>query len=132
MRDKDLDEDLIVQALEDLVRDSPEEAAIAFRQDADGPVTMERVLREIKEGTEFGRVQYKGLIRLTIGLMVRGKLETNAIKNARGTMRDAFADDPGFEQSYIANIAMLLFDNSELSLETSNILSPMLLKLIFD
>lgn len=132
-QDEDPDVDLIIQALEELVKDKPEHAEIPFREDElSGPITMKRVLREMKEGTELGLQAYKGLVRLTIDLMVRGKLETSAIKNARATMHDAFEDDAGFKQSYIANIAMLLYDNSKLSHEESNILSPMLLKLIFD
>jgi hypothetical protein len=35
---------------------------------------------------------------------------TNPITSARKRMRDAFAADPAFEDTYIANIAMLLHD----------------------
>ena len=35
----------------------------------------------------------------------------NEIKKARETMRKAFDEDPEFKETYIANIAMLLYDN---------------------
>lgn len=35
---------------------------------------------------------------------------TNPIASARKRMRDAFAADPAFEETYVANIAMLLHD----------------------
>ncbi len=38
---------------------------------------------------------------------------TSPIASARKRMRDAFAADPAFEDTYIANVAMLLYDRLE-------------------
>ena len=39
----------------------------------------------------------------------------NPIVVCRGVMRETLDDDEGFRQGYIANIAMLLYDNLEIS-----------------
>ena len=128
---QDSDTDLIIQAVESLVNEDPEAAEVVIRYDADGPVTVSRILRAMKEGTEFGHSEYRSLIRLTIDLLVRGKLSSNAITNARGTMRDEFEANEAFKQSYIANIALLLQDKSKLEHAESNDMAAQILKLLF-
>lgn len=65
------------------------------------------------------------------------------IKQARKTMREAFEDDPGFRKAYEANIAMLIYDNQQLTRksknrldleygEDCNVLADQILKLIFE
>lgn len=56
----------------------------------------------------------------------------NEIAVARKTIRDAFAEDEEFKQSYIANLAMLLYDELGLEIEDRNRVSEKILKLIFD
>lgn len=54
------------------------------------------------------------------------------IKKARETMRTAFDKDPDFKMSYIANIAMLLYDHHDITnYEKRNVAAEDILKLIF-
>jgi len=65
----------------------------------------------------------------------------NKIQKARKTMRDAFDADSDFKMSYIANIAMLLYDRLEkegimlpneiANYEKRNAVAEDILKLIF-
>jgi len=56
----------------------------------------------------------------------------NEIAEARRTVRDAFKEDPDFKHSYIANIAMLLYDELGLKKEKRDEMSDKILRLIFD
>lgn len=61
-------------------------------------------------------------------------INQNKVPMAREIMRDAFDTDSGprgFRYSYIANIAMLLYDNTNLDIKVCNNLAGKLLKLIF-
>lgn len=56
----------------------------------------------------------------------------NKIKKARKTMRDAFDADPDFKMSYIANIAMLLYDHHGITdYDKRNAAAEDILKLVF-
>ena len=56
-----------------------------------------------------------------------------AIQQARHTFAAAFAEDEGFHQGYIANVAMLLHDRyGIIDFETRNAAARDILKLIFE
>lgn len=55
----------------------------------------------------------------------------NEIADARKTMRDAFEKDEEFKHVYLANIAMLLYDELGLEKEKRDEVSDKVLKLIF-
>lgn len=55
----------------------------------------------------------------------------NEIADARKTMRDAFEKDEEFKHGYLANIAMLLYDELGLEKEKRDEVSDKVLKLIF-
>jgi len=57
---------------------------------------------------------------------------SNKIAASRKTIRDAFASDEEFKRTYLANIAMLLYDELGLTAEERDRISEKLLKLIFD
>lgn len=65
----------------------------------------------------------------------RGKIkehkEMNEIMAARKTMRDAFKEDEGFKLGYLANIAMLLYDELGLGKEKRDDVSEKILQRIF-
>ncbi len=55
------------------------------------------------------------------------------IKQARKTMADAFAADPGFRDGYVANVAMLLSDHYGITdPETRNKAGDDIVRLIFE
>ena len=57
---------------------------------------------------------------------------SNEIKRARETMRLAFEEDKDFEQGYISNIAMLLYDRYNITdYDTRNQAAKEILQLIF-
>lgn len=39
------------------------------------------------------------------------------IKKARSIIWQAFTDDPGFKNSYVANVAMLIYDDQQAGIE---------------
>jgi len=57
--------------------------------------------------------------------------EENEIAEARRVMREAFEEDAEFKQTYLSNIAMLLFDDLDLEQEVRDRVSEKILQLIF-
>lgn len=61
-------------------------------------------------------------------------VDSKQIIKARKTMADAFKEDPSFRHGYVANIAMLLWDNDWLKRphEDRNRAAEAILDLIFE
>lgn len=66
--------ELVIQSLEEHVKRNPDDAKVAISYDHTGAVSMERMLREMKAETEWGKEQYKKLIGLTLHLLRRKKI----------------------------------------------------------
>lgn len=79
MSGKIADRDLIIEAIQEWVDGHPEEAKmpIKFAQAESGtavPVSVYVILEEMKKKSDLGKQEYKGLVKLTVDLLLRGKL----------------------------------------------------------
>lgn len=70
-----MSKDLVIEAIEEMVKLHPEETEVVISYDSTGAVSINRILKEMKEGTEWGREQYKSLIMLTVDLIMRKELD---------------------------------------------------------
>ena len=55
----------------------------------------------------------------------------NEIMKARKTIRDAFENDPEFKHTYIATVAVMLYDNVEMEHSSLEALAESILDTIF-
>lgn len=67
--------DLVIEAIEEMVKLHPEETEVVISHDSTGAISINRILKEMKEDTEWGRDQYKSLIMLTVDLIMRKELD---------------------------------------------------------